>query len=166
MTEPHLPRTGVVSGPDDPACALTSLHPLDPDRLRGGGQRQRSRLGTDGLALEARKTLPGLDREVRVGTAPGPNELTVEEDGTRPDARGPQQATTVGLGHQELTVRSPQEEVRIPAAMIARRPAQVGGEDRLRANPTDLPAREPRPVSPKLAADFEHVSGSPDHLAP
>jgi len=76
---------------------------------------QRLRLRLDRVAFRPRETAPRLDRDVCVRTPPRPDKLPVQEDAARPDARCPERATTVGLGHQELAIGSLKEEVRVAA---------------------------------------------------
>src|SRR5438128_8680662 len=86
---------------------------MDPGR--GARQWQGLRLILDGFAFHPRETSPRLDRHVRICAPPRPDELTAHEDAARPDARGPERTTTIGLGDQQLTIRCLKKEVRVAA---------------------------------------------------
>ncbi len=93
-----------------------SVAPPDTDLPFDTGQRQGRRLpprphrvprARDGARVWT-VTVASARRHV-------PTTLALDQDGTRPDARGPERASTVGVGDQELAIGSPEEEVGVAA---------------------------------------------------
>ena len=111
--------------------AIASVVPADDDPPSDAGQRQGRRFRLDRIARRARETAPGLDRHRRLRTSPRPDDLALDEDGARPDARGPERAATIGVGDQELAIGSLEEEVRVAAREEPRgRRGRRGGAER------------------------------------
>jgi hypothetical protein len=91
---------------------VASVVPADDDPPPETGQRQGLRSRLDRVACRAREMAPGLDGHRRLRASPRPDDLALEQDATRPDTRGPERATTVGVRDQEFAIVSLEEEVR------------------------------------------------------
>ena len=109
------------------ALHRTTIRPVDT------GQRQGLRFPLDRIACGTRETAPGLDGHRRLRASPRPDDLALDEDGTRPDPRGPERASTVGVGDKEFAVGSLKEEVGVAAREEprGRRGPRSGAERRL-----------------------------------
>lgn len=79
---------------------------MDPDGLPDAGQRQGPSLCFDSLALRARQPSPRGNGDVRVRASPGSDDVTLHEDGSRPDSRCPQLTTAAGVWDQQLAIRA------------------------------------------------------------
>ncbi len=97
----------------DVHASVASVVPADDDRPTGQWQGLRFRF--DRLARRARQTAPGLDRHRPLRASPRPDELALDEESARPDARGPELAATIGVGDQEFAIGSLEEEVGVAA---------------------------------------------------
>jgi hypothetical protein len=73
---------GLPVGPGSAA----SVAPVNADLSLDTGEGQRLGFRLDGVALEPREPAPGLEREFRLGSAPGSDDLAGDEQGTGPDA--------------------------------------------------------------------------------
>src|SRR5918995_1839256 len=85
---------------------VASGRPAHDDPPRRAGQRQGLRLLDDGVSLRAREATPGLDIDLLVRASPRPGDLALDEECARPDAWGPEPATTRRVGDEELAVGS------------------------------------------------------------
>src|SRR5437660_10565997 len=94
--------TGVFPSPG-------SLAPANADQALDVGQRQRLRLCRDRVALAVRETSPRLDRQLNSRASPRPDDLAADDDGARPDARGPKLASTTSVRHQDLAIARSEE---------------------------------------------------------
>ena len=115
-----------------------------------------------------------MDGHRRVRTPPRPDDLAFDEDGTRPDTRGPERAAAVRVRDEELAIGSLEEEVGVATRKEPRRSRclwrgrNVGSSrPRIHASPTGVrtgvnapasaierldasPLRDPRPLCERL----------------
>ena len=76
---------GLLGLPVGPGSA-TSVAPVNADLSLDTGEWERLGFRLDGVTLEPSEPAPGLDREFRLGAAPGSDDLTGDEQRTGPDA--------------------------------------------------------------------------------
>ena len=88
--------------------------PVDSREGQGAG------LGLDCVARLARQASPGVDPYCVVRAPPGSADLAFDEERTGPHARRPEQQPAVGPRHEELPLRSVEQEVGIAARQQAR----------------------------------------------
>src|SRR6187397_2232262 len=73
-------------------------------------ERQRGRLGVDGLALSTGETAPGLDRQDGSRAPPRAGDVAVDEQRARPDARRPEAAAKFRLLDEQRPIAGALEE--------------------------------------------------------
>ena len=114
------PRRGVSGGsahisyPGPQPSQRTAIGPP------GAGQGQGLRFGRHRVAFCGRQRPPGLHGQHGVGAPPGPGDLSAEEEGAGPDARGPQRAALAGVRDQQIAVGALQQEIGIAARQQSR----------------------------------------------
>src|SRR6187455_212443 len=107
------------------AARLASAYHRYPDAW--ARERQRGRLGLDGLALWTGETTPRLDRQDRSRAAPRAGDVAVDEQCARPDARRPQAAALFRVLDEQRPIAGALEEEPGIAARQESRPRRVAG---------------------------------------
>src|SRR2546428_3833286 len=92
-----------------------SVVPADDDSPLDTGQRQGLHFRRDRIACGARQPPPGVHPHGLVRAPPRADDLSLDEEATGPDARGPERATAVGIRDQEFAIGSLEEEVGVAA---------------------------------------------------
>src|SRR5512133_825664 len=126
--------------PRRPGPARSIIGPSDDDPALETGQRQGSSLLLDGIPRARREPHPELDRHDLVRASPGADDVPVHEQRPRPDARGPQGATTVVLRDEQPTVGPVQEEV----GVAARKQTSRGGRPQVATQDRFVSREDPR----------------------
>src|SRR5438132_6781199 len=84
----HDQRTcGRLACPTTPGPTTRSVIPAEDDPPPETGQGQGLRFRLDRVACRARETAPGLHGHRRLRASPRPDDLALDQDATRPDAR-------------------------------------------------------------------------------
>jgi hypothetical protein len=131
---PRAPQSmiGSASGVGEFEVHATTSKPIANSRTeRGRGKDQvshRSRIwpaspGTGNESASAStavfsfsaKRAPRGNADVRAVPVPGPSDLAVDEERSRPDSRGPEGRPMLGVGYEQLAFATPGEEVRVAA---------------------------------------------------
>ena len=109
------------------ASQRTTIRPWTP----GSGKDAASASTASRAARE--RAPPGLDRHRRARAPPRADDLALDEERARPDARGPERAAAIGVGDQELAIAPLEEEVGVAAREepCGRRGPGGGAERRL-----------------------------------
>src|SRR5215813_5238000 len=91
----------------------TSVVPAEDDRAPHVGQRHGRCFRLDSLTSRERERLPDPDRHLLARAPPRADDLTIDEDGARPDPRRPEDPTMFSVGNEEFPVGSLEQEIRI-----------------------------------------------------
>ena len=94
---------------------LGDVLPADDDSTFEVRERQNRCFRLDGTTGSAGESAPGLDGDRSLGAPPGPDDVTVDEDGAWPDSRCPQFEAVYGVGNEEPTIVTVEEEVGVAA---------------------------------------------------